>query len=231
VAHSAPDMTSHLDVVFLDVGGPIYDDRVYYASLLRAIREEDPSVTDEAFDREYELCRLAQNGSFRRHIIPALLGPDADLERVARNAEATWDYPPSSLLPDVVPVLEALTAAGYRLAVLANQPGRTRETLERDGLGRYFSLYSISEELGFEKPDPRIFAHAVEQAGVEPGRAVMVGDRLDNDVRPAQAAGMRAIWLLRGEAPEEPTREQAAEPDAVIRTLEELPAAVDALGP
>lgn len=224
-------MTSHLDVVFLDVGGPIYDDRVYYESLLRAIREEDPSVTHEAFDREYEACRLAQNGSFRRHIIPALLGPDADLERVARNAEATWDYPPSSLLPDVVPALEALAAAGYRLAVLANQPARTRETLERDGLDRYFSLYSISEELGYEKPDPRIFTHAVEQAGVDPARAVMVGDRLDNDIRPAQAAGMKAIWLLRGEAPDDPTPEQAAEPDACIRSLAELPAALEALRP
>ncbi len=224
-------MTSHLDVVFLDVGGPIYDDRVYYASLLRAIRQEDPSVTDEAFDREYQACRVAQNGSFRRHIIPALLGAAADLERVAENAERWWDYPPESLLPDVEPCLRALTEAGYRLAVLANQPARTRETLGRDGLDRYFSLYSISEELGYEKPDPRIFAHAVDQAGVDPSRAAMVGDRLDNDVRPAKAAGMYGVWLLRGEAPEEPTPEQAGEADAVIRSLDELPDALGSLQP
>ncbi|MCA1726331.1 MAG: HAD-IA family hydrolase [Actinobacteria bacterium] len=223
-------MSAHLDVVFLDVGGPIYDDRVYYASLLRAIREEDPEVTPEAFDREYQACRVAQAGSFRRHIIPALLGPDAGVERIASNAERWWDYPPESLLPDVVPCLRALKAAGYRLAVLANQPARTRHTLARDGLDRFFDLYSISEELGFEKPDPRIFEHAVEQAGAEPARAVMVGDRLDNDVRPAKAAGMFGVWLLRGEAPDEPTSQQRAEADACIRTLEELPEALETLG-
>jgi putative hydrolase of the HAD superfamily len=222
-------VTSHLDVVFLDVGGPIYDDRVYYASLLRAIRQEDPSVTDEAFDREYQACRVAQNGSFRRHIIPALLGPGADVERVAENAERWWDYPPSSLLPDVEPCLRTLAETGYRLAVLANQPARTRETLRRDGLDRYISLYSISEELGYEKPDPRIFAHAVDQAGVDPSRAAMVGDRLDNDVRPARAVGMFGVWVLRGEAPDEPRPEQAAEADALVRSLDELPAALESL--
>jgi len=222
-------VTSHLDVVFLDVGGPIYDDRVYYASLLRAIRQEDPSVTDEAFDDEYERCRLAQNGSFRRHIIPALLGPAADVDRVAENAEQWWDYPPESLLPDVKPCLQALTEAGYRLAVLANQPARTRETLRRDGLDRYISLYSISDELGYEKPDPRIFAHAVDQAGVDPARTAMVGDRLDNDVRPARAAGMFGVWLLRGEAPQDPTPAQVAEADATIRSLDELPATLESL--
>lgn len=225
----SPAVTSHLDVVFLDVGGPIYDDRVYYESLLRAIREVDPAVTREAFDREYEACRRRQDGSFRRSIIPALLGPDADVEAVAASAERWWDYPPESLLPDVVPCLDTLVGRGYRLAVLANQPARTRETLVRDGLDRFFSLYSISEELGFEKPDPRIFEHAVQQAGVDPARSVMVGDRLDNDVRPARAAGMRAVWLLRGEAPEDPTSEQASEPDACIRSLEELPDALERL--
>jgi putative hydrolase of the HAD superfamily len=223
-------VTSHLDVVFLDIGGPIYDDRVYYESLLRAIREVDPGVTREAFDREYEGCRLRQNGSFRKHLIPALLGPDVPVEDVAERAERYWDYPPEALLPDVVPCLEALKAAGYRLAALANQPARTRQTLARDGLDRFFDLYSISEELGFEKPDPRIFAHAIDQAGAEPHLTAMVGDRLDNDIRPARAAGMLGVWLLRGEAPDEPTADQAAEADVCIRSLDELPAALQRLG-
>jgi FMN phosphatase YigB (HAD superfamily) len=66
-------------------------------------------------------------------------------------------------------------------------------------------------------------------AEVEPARAAMVGDRLDYDVRPARAAGMRTIWALRGEAPDEPTREQLAEADAAIRGLDELPDALEIL--
>jgi FMN phosphatase YigB (HAD superfamily) len=58
---------------------------------------------------------------------------------------------------------------------------------------------------------------------------VMVGDRLDYDVRPAKRSGMRAIWMLRGEAPDDPTPEQLSEADAAIHTLEELPAALERL--
>jgi putative hydrolase of the HAD superfamily len=56
----------------------------------------------------------------------------------------------------------------------------------------------------------------------------MIGDRLDYDVRPAKTAGMRAIWVLRGEAPDAPTPEQLAEPDAHVATLDELPGTLEA---
>jgi putative hydrolase of the HAD superfamily len=50
----------------------------------------------------------------------------------------------------------------------------------------------------------------------------MLGDRLDYDVRPAKAAGMRAVWVLRGEAPDDPTPAQLAEADAAVRDLTEV---------
>jgi putative hydrolase of the HAD superfamily len=51
----------------------------------------------------------------------------------------------------------------------------------------------------------------------------MVGDRLDRDIAPAKALGMRTVWVLRNEAPEDPTAEQLAVPDAAVRTLDEVP--------
>jgi putative hydrolase of the HAD superfamily len=57
----------------------------------------------------------------------------------------------------------------------------------------------------------------------------MVGDRLDYDVRPARAEGMRAVWVLRGEAPRRPTAEQLGEADASIHSLSELPAVLESL--
>ena len=57
----------------------------------------------------------------------------------------------------------------------------------------------------------------------------MVGDRLDYDVRPAKVAGLRTVWVLRGEAPDVPTPEQRAEPDALVADLSGLPAVVGAL--
>ena len=91
-------------------------------------------------------------------------------------------------------------------------------------------LRRVSDELGVGKPDPALFELSARTAGVAPGDAVMVGDRLDYDVRPAKGVGMRAIWMLRGEAPDEPTPTQLAEADAAIRGLDELPEALERLG-
>ena len=57
----------------------------------------------------------------------------------------------------------------------------------------------------------------------------MVGDRLYNDVLAAKRHGMRGVWMLRGEAPPAPTEEQLARVDAAVRTLDELPEALDGL--
>ena len=100
--------------------------------------------------------------------------------------------------------------------------------MKRDGLDGYFEVWGVSDDVGIEKPDPRLFSHVLYVAGVAPPRAAMVGDRLDYDVRPARTAGMHAIWVLRGEAPDEPTSEQLSEADASVRSLDELPAALEA---
>jgi FMN phosphatase YigB (HAD superfamily) len=69
----------------------------------------------------------------------------------------------------------------------------------------------------------------LDASAADPERTAMCGDRLDYDVRPAQAVGMRTVWVLRGEAPDDPTPEQLAEPDAAVRSLADLPAALGAL--
>jgi putative hydrolase of the HAD superfamily len=113
--------------------------------------------------------------------------------------------------------------------VIANQQSTVRDALERDGLTGFFEAWAVSEDLGVDKPDPRIFAHALEVAGAAAARSAMAGDRLDYDIRPAKSVGMRTIWVLRGEAPAEPTEEQLAIPDASVRSLNELPAALERL--
>ncbi len=209
-------------VVFLDIGGVMYDDSVYARSWNKALRESGAVFTDREFDEEYARARAAQAGSFRRRLTQRFLGPDVDIEPVERLAGAHWAYPPESLYPDVLPCLEALSGR-YRLGVLANQPSHVREALARDGIDRFIEIWGVSDDLGLAKPDPRMFAHALHLAGEEPAHAVMVGDRLDYDVRPARQIGMHTVWVLRGEAPDEPTPEQLAESDAAVRGLDELP--------
>jgi putative hydrolase of the HAD superfamily len=218
-----------IDFVFLDIGGVLYDDRVYAEAWRKALREAGAAFTDDEFDREYAACRAAQDRSFRRRLADRFLGPGADLAALEALAAKRWAYPPSALHDDVVTCLDALRVAGYRLGVIANQPSQVRGALQRDGLVAYFEVWGVSDDLGLHKPDPALFVHALETARVEPSRAVMVGDRLDYDVLPARQAGMRTVWVLRGEAPDEPTHDQLEVPDATVADLSELPAAIAAL--
>jgi HAD superfamily hydrolase (TIGR01549 family) len=216
-----------IEIVFLDIGGVLYDDTVYARAWHRALRDAGARFTDEEFDEEYTRARAEQSGSFRRKLRARFL-PDADLRELERLAARYWHYPPTARYEDAVPCLEELRGR-YRLGVIANQPGEVRSALSRDGLDSFFEVWGVSDELGVGKPDPALFELSVRTAGVAPRAAAMVGDRLDYDVRPAKSVGMRAVWMLRGEAPDEPTLEQLAEADAAIRSLAELPAVLDRL--
>lgn len=223
-----PPIRPRIHVVFFDIGGVMYDDTVYARALNTALRTLGASFSDEEFDEVYRAARAAQSGSFRRLLARHFLGPDADIGALEAETSKHWAYPTEALFADVRPCLDAL-AGRYRLGIIANQPSSVRDAMHRDGLEGSFDVWGVSDDVGFEKPDPRLFAHALDIAGVAPEASVMVGDRLDYDVRPAKASGMRAVWVLRGEAPDDPTPEQLAEPDAAVRDLAELPVALEAL--
>ena len=77
------------------------------------------------------------------------------------------------------------------------------------------------------KPDPDFFALTLSLLGdPEPGQVAYVGDRIDNDVRPSAAAGMRAVWLRRGPWGIVPDREPQ-EAALVVHSLSELVERID----
>ena len=219
--------TTQIEIVFLDIGGVLYDDTVYARAWNRALRDAGATFTDGAFAEEYARARAAQAGSFRRRLIARFL-PDGDLRELEGIAARYWTYPPSALYEDAIPCLESLRER-YRLGVIANQPGEVRTAMRRDGLEPFFEVWGVSDELGVGKPDPRLFELAVRTARVTATAAVMVGDRLDYDVRPAKLVGMRAVWMLRGEAPDRPTPDQLEEADGSVHALDELPAELERL--
>jgi HAD superfamily hydrolase (TIGR01509 family) len=220
-------VSSHLDVVFLDVGGPLYRDGPYYEALLAAIREERPDADPATFWTEFQACRNDQRGPFTRRLV-GLFVPEERHDAVVARGRELWRYPPDALQPDVRRTLPHL-ASIYRLGVLANQQAWIRDTMARDGIDGHFEVWAVSEEIGAEKPDPAIFEHALSLARAPAGRCAMVGDRLDNDVEPARRQGMRGVWLLRGEAPDVPTAEQLSRADAAVPTLSDLPAILERL--
>jgi putative hydrolase of the HAD superfamily len=95
------------------------------------------------------------------------------------------------VLPGVAETLRLLRAHGLSLAVVANWDYGLHEHLERHGLREAFDVVVVSAEVGARKPDPAPFRFALDQLGVEPGRALHVGDHRPHDEAGARAAGMR----------------------------------------
>jgi len=142
----------------------------------------------------------------------------AEDDDLARRLNATYRkhrYGDTELYPDVLPALDAL-APRFRLGLLSN--GNTSP--ERCGLQGRFGFVVFAQDVGFEKPDPRIFEFALKQAGCSPGELLHVGDSLETDAAGARNAGIRSVWLNRNDGP----NDTGIEPDFEIRTLAELPA-------
>lgn len=119
------------------------------------------------------------------------LAPDLAAALKSEGNPRLW----SRLLPGTRAALAQLRALGLRLAVVSNSDGTIRETLERVGLAGDFEAIFDSRLVGFEKPDPRIFAHAVADLGCAPSSALYVGDLYSVDVVGARAAGLQAALV------------------------------------
>jgi HAD superfamily hydrolase (TIGR01662 family) len=135
----------------------------------------------------------------------------------------------SDLYPDAEPCLRELLAAGYRVAVAANQPATTEAVVR--ALDLPLDLVASSESWGVAKPEGAFFERIVDELGVPAERIAYVGDRVDNDVRPAARAGMVAVfirrgpwgWIVAGNG-------EPPEATLTINSLSELPGALAKLG-
>jgi HAD superfamily hydrolase (TIGR01549 family) len=141
---------------------------------------------------------LIARGEHHRRVFE-LLRPGIDLahEQAARAAAGHSEhFDQSDFYPDAIPCLAALRRAGYRIGLAGNQPEGVEDVLHAMNLP--VDLIASSAGWGVEKPSPEFFARMVALAGVPPDTIAYVGDRVDNDVVPAAAAGMLAVFLRRG---------------------------------
>jgi FMN phosphatase YigB (HAD superfamily) len=121
------------------------------------------------------------------------------------------------LHPDALPCIEALRARGLRIGAAGNM-----RAVHEGFLRPHVDFVGSSQRWGVEKPSPDFFARVIEEAGRPAGEIAYVGDRVDNDVLPALAAGMTAVHVRRGAwRHQEPPRQAIR-----IRSLAELPEAL-----
>jgi FMN phosphatase YigB (HAD superfamily) len=212
--------------VFCDVGGPIFDDENFVAAVLAALDElraadRLPPVDREQFRLLYDRGRQSQRGSLRAVLAETFLGDRGRRAELHERTKAHWVHPEGTMYGDVLPFLRSLEGR-VRFGILANQEEGVIRALERDGVAPFVDIWGVSAVVGHEKPSAALFRWCLDQAGVLPNRAVHIGNRLDTDVRPAHALGLGTVWLLRGEAPDDPTEEQIAEADITVRSLDGL---------
>ncbi len=155
-----------------------------------------------------------------RDVFP-IFGADDWRSRMASVDGAYGGFQAEDLYPDAVSALQRLREAGYRLAIVANQPASRADELRAIGVD--VEVMAMSEGIGVAKPDPAFYAKALElMGGPDPGSVAYVGDRVDNDVLPSAAAGMCAVWIRRGPWGVIQRLPAGAQPALIVDSLDEL---------
>jgi HAD superfamily hydrolase (TIGR01549 family) len=165
-------------------------------------------VGETLVDEERWWRVLSERAGLQPHVVWAALG--VTIER-GEEHHALWahlgierptswwnevSYDLDDLYPDALTCLESCRALGLRVGIVGNQTEALERWAKEASLPA--DVISSSASLGVQKPDCRFFRRIVELAGCEAEEVAYVGDRVDNDVLPALAAGLVAVHVRRG---------------------------------
>ena len=117
-------------------------------------------------------------------------------------------------------VVESLSRH-YPLVLVTNFYGNMPTVLKEFALEKYFITIVESSIVGIRKPDPALFALGVEALSLPPTDVVVIGDSYRKDILPAHTLGCHTVWI-KGIGWEEETPQPNAQPDAIIKSLEEI---------
>lgn len=164
---------------------------------------EDAELRGRArLDAHPDTAGSTESAGTRDRYVRYLLEPlgitdGAEIDEIARwraSFNAPWGLW-TEAYPDAADALRRVRAAGLTAGVISNSNGQAASILRAAGLGAELDFVIDSGVVGVEKPDPRIFALALQAAGAAPREAVYVGDLYSVDVRGARAAGLEAILI------------------------------------
>lgn len=194
--------------LFFDMGSTLIDESVAIEHRIREVIE-GTDITYEQF--------IEKKVFFAKQNKPADL---ATLEYFGLK-KTPWHKEDERLYPEAAECLECLHKH-YKIGIIANQSAGSEERLERFGIRKYIDIVVASAEEGVAKPDKRIFEIALKRADCKRSKAAMIGDRLDNDIVPANELGMYTIWVKQGNWFYATPKEPLEYPDWTIWNLNEL---------
>ena len=194
--------------IFFDIGDVLFDENAQHQwlfhALLLTLRAHGKEVLWDDFNATRKM--LAAQGPNPEAAIKGTLAAyctnDSETETLWHEARDQYQQmrkprPFGTLLDGITPALEDLRR-DFQLGIIANQHPPVAQAIANYGIAPLFDVMIISEIVHLFKPDPAIFQAGLAAANIAPEEAIFVGDRPDNDIGPAKAAGMKTVRFKRG---------------------------------
>lgn len=184
-------MTSVINAVVFDVGETLVDETREYGTWADWL-----GIPRHTFSAVFGAV-IALGNDYREAFQYFKPGFSLDAER-ARRAESgqAETFGENDLYPDARPAMSALRGMGVWVGVAGNQTSRAGELLRKLDLPT--DMIATSDDWEASKPDESFFRALLAEVPFSADQIVYVGDRLDNDLKPAKAAGLRTAFIRRG---------------------------------
>ena len=201
-------MFENIKWLFFDVGSTLVDEHLAYEHRMREMADLANTTYSSVYETAMTFYKQNKKGDLET---AKLLGVELP----------KWHKEDEILYSDAAKCLEILSSR-YKIGIIANQSLGTKARLEQHGILQYIDLVIASAEEGVAKPDKRIFELALNRSNCKPGDAVMIGDRIDNDIVPAKLMGMRTIWIKQGYGQYWNITDDAEKADRMVHSLIEI---------
>lgn len=201
-------MFENIKWLFFDVGSTLVDEHLAYEHRMREMADLANTTYSSVYETAMTFYKQNKKGDLEA---AKLLGVELP----------KWHKEDEILYSDAAKCLEILSGR-YKIGIIANQSLGTKERLEQHGILQYIDLVIASAEEGVAKPDKRIFEIALNRSNCKPDEAVMVGDRIDNDIVPAKRMGMHTVWIKQGYGQYWNITDDVEEADCTIHSLIEI---------
>ncbi len=209
--------------LFFDLGNTLIDEskpeEIRIKSIQTACKDVGLELTTEYIRQQIETASANYAQNIIKEAVKNIIKNDAELNYVLEKT--TYLKELEEPFYDAAESLERFHKL-YSIGIIANQSLGTEDRLKKYGLWNFIDLCLPSAEIGMKKPDPKFFLLALEKAGSKPENAVMIGDRLDNDIYPAKKLGLKTIHVLRGFGKFQTPKSEEYKADYTIRELKEL---------
>lgn len=223
-----------IKALLMDVGGVILNEdelyRAYFEFVKEKLRQSGVVFTDKEFSEAVKQCILNFEPYFARALVCSFIERGEkrcdDIISAANHYVKDWAIKHRQRLNHGIEEVLIAFSKDYMIALAGNQPSAVKDTLKEYGLLDYFTTTDVSEDIGKAKPDPGFFRYILQKLDVKTCEAIMIGDRLDNDIIPARKIGMMTILVKLGTYAILEPRNTGEIADGVVRTISDLPSAV-----